>query len=246
MKAPIILSNFDGGIHNADLTKTISRLNKDMAYKDLSCIIITPTLGQVPIRVIKSWEELITPPNNRIVRLYADGAEVGEAYSACIEAILTNPELSKWKYICTREHDNVLPPDGLIKLLRQMEDHPEYSAISACYFTKGFNGQPQIWGDTKDHVFNFRPQLPDPKGGLIECNGIGQGFAVFRMKMFKDKNLRRPWFKTTSSKEEGAYSQDLYFWSDARKNGYRVAVDCSVKVGHYDYEGKFGEAGMIY
>jgi hypothetical protein len=79
---------------------------------------------------------------------------------------------------------------------------------------------------------NFRPQLPDPNGGLVECNGTGMGFNLFRLKMFKDKKLRKPWFVT--QRKDGVATQDLYFASDARKNGYRFAVDCSVKVGHFD------------
>ena len=34
---------------------------------------------------------------------------------------------------------------------------------------------------------------------------------------------------------QGIGTQDLYFWGDARKYGYRCAIDCNVKVGHYDY-----------
>jgi hypothetical protein len=63
--------------------------------------------------------------------------------------------------------------------------------------------------------------------------------------MFKDPRLRRPWFKTTADKT-GVGTQDLYFWSDARKYGYKCAIDCSVKVGHYDLEGKFGQPDMMY
>ena len=55
------------------------------------------------------------------------------------------------------------------------------------------------------------------------------------MAMFKDDKLRIPWFKTTAD-STGVGTQDLYFWADARKNGYRCAIDCSVKVGHYDLE----------
>ena len=51
--------------------------------------------------------------------------------------------------------------------------------------------------------------------------------------MFKDKKLRKPWFKTIAG-SEGVGTQDLYFWGDAKKHGYRTAVDTSVKVGHWD------------
>jgi hypothetical protein len=58
------------------------------------------------------------------------------------------------------------------------------------------------------------------------------GFVLWRLSMFKDERLRKPWFKTTVG-AEGVGTQDLYFWGDARKHGHRCAVDCSVLVGHY-------------
>lgn len=235
---PQIISSYDGGKHNADLEQTISRLKKDKSYKDMSCIQIVPAFGSIPTKAVASWLNLYSPPNAKFVRLFAVGMEVGEAFSSCIESILANPELSKFKYILTLEHDNLPPPDGIVKLLAQMEEHPEYACIGGLYYTQGPGGCAQIWGDPKDPVLNFRPQLPDPNGGLVECCGTGMGFNMFRLDMFKDEKLRRPWFKTQT--QGGVGTQDLYFWSDARKNGYRCAIDCSVKVGHYDLEGKRG------
>ena len=63
------------------------------------------------------------------------------------------------------------------------------------------------------------------------------GFNLWRLSMFKDPKLRKPWFKTLASGTEGIGTQDLYFWGDARKHGHRCAIDCSVKVGHYDHVG---------
>ncbi len=121
-----------------------------------------------------------------------------------------------------------------MKLVEQMENHPEYACIGGLYFTKGEGGVAQIWGDPKDSL-NFRPQPPDPNGGLVECQGTGMGFNLWRMSVFKDNKLRKPWFKTLNGKDgTGVGTQDLFFWGDARKYGYRCAVDCSVRVGHYD------------
>jgi hypothetical protein len=69
----------------------------------------------------------------------------------------------------------------------------------------------------------------------VECYGTGMGFNLWRTDMFRDPKLRRPWFRTLASAEEGIGTQDLYFWGDARKYGYRAAVDCSVLVGHFDH-----------
>lgn len=165
--------------------------------------------------------------------MLALGMEVGEAYSSAITEILANPELSQWEYILTMEHDNIPPPDGLLKLIKRMEEHPEYDCIGGLYWTKGETGVPQLWGDPKDPVLNFRPQVPVP-GQLVEVCGTGMGFNLWRMSMFKDQKLRQPWFKTSAG-ADGVGTQDLYFWGDARKHGYRCAVDCDVLVGHYDH-----------
>lgn len=235
---PQIVSSYSAGAHIADLEKTVSRLHKDKSYKDMSCIQIVPAFGSIPTKAVASWLNMYTPPNAKFVRLFAVGMEVGHAFSTTIQSILANPELSNYKYILTLEHDNLPPPDGIVKLLARMEQHPEYACIGGLYFTQGPGGCAQIWGDPKDPVLNFRPQLPDPNGGLVECCGTGMGFNMWRTSMFKDERLRKPWFKTVT--DNGVGTQDLYFWADARKHGYRCAIDCSVKVGHYDLDGKRG------
>lgn len=236
---PEILSLDVGGFHNSN-ENSIKRLKHDGSYKDLSTIIITPGFGMIPTKAVASWINMMTPPNGKVVRLWPLNMEVGCAFSQCIEGILEHPELSKFKFIMTIEHDNTIPSDALLKLLARIEEHPEYSVISGLYFTKGPGGVPQIWGNASDPIPNYRPQLPR-EGELVESCGTGMGCALFRLDMFKDERLRRPWFKTTASVEEGCSTQDLYFASDYRKFGYRCGVDCSIKSGHIDLTGEFSE-----
>lgn len=227
----------DYGAHNAMLDQAIKRLDYAGSYKDLLTIIVIPGFGQMPTRCVASWMNLVMPPNQKCFRMWALGMEVGEAFSQTIANILAHPELAKFKYILSLEHDNTPPPDGLVKLLARMEAHPEFSCIGGLYWTKGPDGVPQIWGDPRD-TLNFRPQKP-LAGELVECCGTGMGFNLWRIEMFKDERLRRPWFKTQAD-ANGVGTQDLYFWSDARKYGYRCAIDCDVLVGHYDLAGQFG------
>ena len=230
----------DYGKHNAETEATIQRLKKSSSWKKLDTVIMFPAGASIPAKVVHSWMNLYGPPNNSLVRMPTVGTinmEVGAAFTQTIEWILSHPQLKDYKYLLTIEHDNIPPPDGLIKLQQQMEEHPEYDCIGGLYYTKGPDGVPQIWGDPRDAVNNFRPQPPVP-GQLVECCGTGMGFNLWRLEMFKDPDLRRPWFVTQT--EGGVATQDLYFWGDARKHGYRCAVDCSVLVGHYDLEGKFG------
>lgn len=236
---PQIITGYNEGAHNASLQATVKRLERSKGYKDLSTIIVIPTRGAIAPRIVVSWMHLMRPPNNKSTEIMAQGIEVGEAYSQVIENILVNPDLSKWKYILMLESDNSPPGDGLVRLLERMEAHPEFAAIGGLYFTKGDGGVAQIWGNPNEHPLNFRPQLPDPNGGLVECCGTGMGFTMFRLEMFKDPRLRKPWFKTVANAQEGAYTQDLWAWTDFRKHGYRCAIDCSVRVGHYDETNDF-------
>jgi hypothetical protein len=226
-----VIQDFAGG-HNADLGKTRARLIKGASWKKQRIVVVIPAGESIPAKVALSHWNLAFAPNNGVVRILAQGMEVGEAYSTAIEQILAHPEIGTWEYLLTIEHDNMPPGDGVLKLLERMEEHPEFSCIGGLYFTKGEGGVAQIWGDPKDPVTNFRPQLPDMNGGLVECCGTGMGFNLWRMKMFRDPQLRKPWFFTQT--QGGISTQDLVFWADARKYGYRCAIDCGVKVGHYD------------
>lgn len=229
-----IISESDYGRHNADLATSSTRIINNGTWKKQRIVVVIPSGPMIPAQVYLSHVNMMFPPNQAVFRFLALGTEVGDAFSTAIDQIINHPELGTWEYILTVEHDNIPPPDGVVRLIAQMEAHPEFACIGGLYWTKGPEGVPQIWGDIKDPVQNYRPQAPDPNGGLVECWGTGMGFNLWRISMFKDAKLRRPWFKTIASLAEGVGTQDLYFWGDAKKHGYRCAIDCSVKVGHLD------------
>lgn len=237
MNAQILSYDFKGR-HNDNLEHSASRVLKGATWKKQRIIVVLPAAKTIASKVALSHWNLLFPPNNAVYRMLALGMEVGEAYSTAIEVILAHPDLSQWEYICTLEHDNIPPPDGLLKLVESMDQHPEFCCIGGLYWTKGEGGQPQIWGDPKDPVLNFRPQAPIPNT-VQECCGTGMGFNLWRISTFSDAKLRRPWFKTVTGVDNGGAgmcTQDLYFWTDARKHGYRCAIDNRVLVGHYDQE----------
>jgi hypothetical protein len=226
--------SYDFGRHNADLNASRSRIIEGATWKKQRIHVLVPSAAMIPAKVALSHWNLMFPPNQPVHRMLCLGLEVGDAYSQAIEQILANPDLASWEYILTLEHDNVPPPGGVMRLIEQMEKHPELACIGGLYWTKGEGGVPQIWGDPKDPVVNFRPQPPVP-GDLVECCGTGMGFNLWRLSMFRDARLPRPLFRTKASASEGIGTQDLTFWTEARKYGYRCAIDCSVLVGHYDH-----------
>ena len=232
MTAQIV--SYDFGRHNAAFEGSAARILEGATWKKQRCIVLLPAAKMISSKVALSHWNLIFPPNQGVYRMLCLGMEVGEAYSQAIEAVLAHPDLAQWEYVLTLEHDNVPPPDGLLKLIESMDKHPELSCIGGLYWTKGEGGCPQIWGDPKDPVLNFRPQPPMPDT-VQECCGTGMGFNLWRLAMFRDAKLRRPWFITKAG-VEGVGTQDLYFWADARKHGYRCAIDTRVLVGHYDVD----------
>lgn len=232
-----IVTTTEVGIHNSNLQASAGRILESGTWKRQRVVVLLPASGSIPSKVALSHWNLIFPPNQGVYRVLCLGMEVGHAYSEAITQILAHPDLGTWEYFLTLEHDNMPPPDGVLKLIARMEKYPEFSCIGGLYFTKGPLGVPQVWGDPKDPVLNFRPQPPVP-GQLVECCGTGMGFNLWRMSMFKDllarKEMPKPLFKTKASLQEGVGTQDLAFWSEARKFGYRCAIDCDVLVGHHD------------
>lgn len=233
------------GFHNANLAASADRLKKARSYQDLSTVWISAIRGArkcdcglvecnrvispgLDPKVVQCWLGLTKPMNQKFAGpFFIQGLEVGEAYNAGVQMVLDNPELSKWKYILTVEEDNLPPADGILKLYESMD---KYDVVQGIYWTKGENGQPMIYGDPKVMPKNFIPQPPIPES-VQECNGLGMGFNLYRIDMFK--KMPKPWFKTYQ--ENGsAFSQDLFFYNEAAKFGYRFACDTRVKVGHYD------------
>lgn len=233
MSEPQIILGGDLGVHNRDLEETGKRLAKGKQYRDLSTICVVPTRGMISARVVENWMGLIMPMNNAFFRMFVSGMEVGDAYNAAVEFILGNEQLSKFKYLLTLEEDNMPPPDGLLKLYESIDG---YAAVGGLYWTKGEGGQPMIYGNPGE-VLNFRPQLVQVDS-LQECNGLGMGFTLFDMDVFRDPKISKPWFKTVQEwdPQTGVSSgtQDLYFFANARRAGYKVACDTRIKVGHFD------------
>lgn len=239
----------DVGANNASLAESTERVIRAGTWKKQRIVTIVPSGPTIPARVYLSHCSIAYPPNQAVHRMLAQGCEVGDAYSRAIAEIVDNPQhpCFEWEYILTIESDNCPPFDGVTKLIKRMEANPHLAAISGLYWCKGFdNVAPHIWGDISDPVVNYRPQ-PPKAGELVECYGLSMGFCLYRMEMFKDKRLNRPWFVThDGSAGKGIGTQDLSFWSDARKYGYRCAVDCDVLVGHWDQEGKFGPKEFMW
>ena len=230
---PRILDEDTVGKHNEDLDKSIERIDKSNMYKDLSTVIVCPTKGTFPTRVVQSWMKLLRPINQNVLGpIFAESMEVGKAYNALFKYILDNPLLSQCKYVLTIEEDNLPPPDGLLKLYESMD---EYDGVGGLYWSKAEDGFPMLFGDPELGPLDAKPQLPKV-GEVQHVNCLGMGFNLFKLDMFR--HIPEPWFQTVEKydriNDSFQETQDFFFYRKAGEHGYKFACDNRILVGHLD------------
>ena len=237
MAEPTIYMPDLSGHHNRDLEKTNERLEKAKTYRNLSTIIISPIVGDLSPVVVQSWMGLIKPMNQAVIGpIFMEGFEVGAAYNSAVKMILEHPQLKDFKYIMTLEHDNLPPPDALMKLYEGVDD---FDCVGGLYWTKGEEGQPMCYGNPLELPKNYFPQKPIPNT-IMPANGLGMGCNLFKTEMFvkmSDKHYGK-WFKTLNDYDPmtgvKVATQDLYFFGNAATYGFKFACDTRVLVGHFD------------
>lgn len=219
------------GRHNADPEKSFARLQQANSYRELSTVCIIPNSGLIAAKVAERWLQQISQMNQKFVRLMMIGLEKNYGYNTSIENILATPGLANFKYVLTME-ENVLPPvDGLPKLFESME---KYDVVGGLCWTPGIEGKPMIYGYPGSS--SFIPVAPHPET-VQECLGLGTGFTLFKLAIFRDPRVAKPWFRS-SPKREGlkpvADLPDFTFFDTLHKLGYKTACDTRVKIGTYD------------
>ena len=194
---------------------------------------------------VEAYKRLVRPMNVPFLEMMPSGYEVGDAYNKAIEMVLANDSLNKFKFILTVEYDNIIPfipntQGPLMMLYETMEKG--FDVVGGLYWTKGNPSMPLIYGDPKEKRDNvagmFKVRMDWKPGDIVECNGLGMGWTLFKMDIFKDKRFKKPWFKTvTEHTEKGPalYTQDLWAFQHLRELGYRVACDTRVRLGHLDF-----------
>lgn len=231
--------------------------------------------GMSPI-FVEAWKRLIKPMNVNVLEMVIQGMEVGAAYNAGIENALNikNPSTGvTFKYILTVEDDNIIPfmPNTQGPLMMLYEDIEKFDldVVGGLYWTKGNPSMPLLYGDPNEKrdapagMFKVRfPAKVQKKGRsgklnsdgsdwtdgeVVLCNGSGMGFTLYKLDIFKDSRIEKPWFKTVNdhgtNEKPGIrmYTQDLFCFEKLRELGYKVAIDTRVKLGHLDIK-----SGIIY
>jgi hypothetical protein len=123
----------------------------------------------------------------------------------------------------------------------------DYDCVAGLYWTKSSSisddySQPMIYGDPAIMPRNFVPQAPK-LDTVQHCNGLGMGCNLWKIDTFKTKlkDMPRPWFKTIQDVTKGSFTQDLAFFHEAAKYGFKCACNTAIKCGHLDVN-----TGMVW
>ena len=142
----------------------------------------------------------------------------------------------KFEYLMSIDADMVFPADGIIKLIENDKD-----IVGANYAVRGnavdgHAGEAVIKiADKNGKRINIPlSELPDK---LFPCNALGNGFILYKAKVFKD--IPAPWFKVTEDKDGNWGGEDVLFHEVAQKAGFEMWCNPKIHMGHigtFNYE----------
>jgi hypothetical protein len=147
-----------------------------------------------------------------------------------IDAVRNDLVLKAMMCDCTHiwmtDTDQVYPQDTLMRLLEHDVD------IIAAKVHKRYPPYDPIL--LRGTLANF-DVVPDEEwskdgGQIIEVDATGFGSVLINMEVFE--KIERPWFQFDISRPTGPVGEDIAFYLKARAAGFRVLVDCSIKIGH--------------
>jgi hypothetical protein len=253
--------NLNEMIDNKVSTKWENLIIKGNTYKNFATLIVIATRGTSKTRakcpkceecfevehwagfhpwIVESWKRLLKPMNVPILEMIISGHEVGEAYNQAIEQLLTNPGLKDFKYVLFMEDDVIIPfiQDSFGPLIELYKHLETYDVASGLYWTKSEPSLPLVYGSGDiDDPIPFGVNLNWNAGDVVNVNGTGMGFTLMKRSIFEDPKLEKPFFKTLNEVVPGGarlMTQDLYFYHNIKKLGYKICVDTSIKCGHLD------------
>lgn len=133
-------------------------------------------------------------------------------------------------YLYMIDDDMMCPDDLFERLYRHNVD-----LVAPLAFTRNFPHHPVLYQTVegfdpvmqKEYIINT--QLKSyPKNSLIECDAVGFGAALIKAEVIR--KVPAPRFMTTTGSGE-----DIFFCSQARKQGFKVFMDTSTKLGHLSH-----------
>lgn len=184
-------------------------------------LIAIPTFENIMPETFKSIYDL-DPCGNELSFEFIKGYDCARARND----IVKRAQEGGFDYIFMVDSDMIIPRDALEKML----EYPTEICLGLCPRKNTKEGKTCIYklGQT-DYVDAYTyNDLPQEIRVLV--HGGGMACALIKVEIFE--HLVYPWFKYVTYDNGAELSEDLYFCSQAKVNGYNIFVDTRVRCGH--------------
>lgn len=204
-------------------------------------------IGAIQPEWLIAWEELQKPTS-------AAGAPEWVTYTAMRQVVhLARNDIVRYTlqqhpeatHLFFLDDDILLPPDGLLRLLRDSVEH-DIPVVSGLYIMRNAPLLPVVYRRLESgHHVNMTAFCE----GLQEIDACGAGCLLIRTDVLRAiEATSEPWFDFGLP-----MSEDLAFCARAKALGYRIALDAEVKCRHlsvieitYDYFAEQLRTGIAY
>lgn len=171
-------------VKKLDFTTSNIFHNKDaeIEKKKNKILIFTPTTGLVRIEWVQARYSQIIPTNWGYVDMQQHlspwisvGYQLADAQNLMAKEVVDGD----YEWVIYIEHDNLLPPDGFLRLNQYMNEQ-NVPVVSGLYFLKSNITEPLIYrGRGTSHFTNWK------LGDRVWCDGIPFGFRLEHASLIK-------------------------------------------------------------
>jgi len=134
------------------------------------------------------------------------------------------------EYLLFVDDDMTLEKDALDRLLSHGKEIVGVNAYSRTLPLSTTVMMMDEKGEYKDPSKNTEYAMRVPEE-LFEVLAVGTGVALIKMEVFE--KIDKPWFKFDMHKDGYMLQgEDAWFCTEARKKGYKIYCDGSLKIGH--------------
>jgi hypothetical protein len=206
------------------------------ASKDQRIVVGIPMYRMVSASWLYSWWSMDKTPCVGLVSV--EGARLPLAMTRLTSAAFAS--FPQWEWFVVLEDDVIPPPDAFARVAAYDD---KYDIVTALHFgheepyrTLAFTRRESVEKSSSGHVAGFLHECltPDETRGMVENPGVYEvdavpmGFTAIRRRVLEnwpqDVLMWQP-----STPMAG---QDIHFCLEAKKQGYSIWVDSSLRCGH--------------
>jgi len=203
------------------------RLQHQQLQKKPKICVCVPVYYTIPAHFFINFIDLLCKNMSRYVLecIIQQDIPVDKARNEMIKlALQKNAD-----YILMLDNDNLLPKNGLDRLVEVMEQE-KADFVTGIYFEKKKPYYPVL---REYHDGGFWKIENPPLGKVIKIDGCGLGCCLVKPEVFR--KTKYPWFKFNHERwgyKDIQLSEDLYFCRQLREKGFKMVCDTGLISSH--------------